>query len=227
MPRVSGSTHTHDAVASARTSGTESPPARPARSTAACTTTGARSCAARARLYVVPIAAPRTSVGKSSASSAPKPAVQPEPKPSMSIVAQKSAGCAESVCQANASGASAHAVSSEYSENAGRRPTAVGHDAEREHAHELPALRGEHPRERLADALVHLLDEEARQPRVAGPVRAELEDAEHPRARPGAARRRAGEHRARSAPVAARGLVRAGAPSGARRARGAPWRSIR
>ncbi len=41
----------------------------------------------------------RTSVGKSSASSAPKPAVQPEPRPIAKITAQKRAGWASSSCQ--------------------------------------------------------------------------------------------------------------------------------
>ena len=50
MPRVSGSVHTQVAVPSARTSGTDKPPASPLHATACDTTTGARSCAARAQL---------------------------------------------------------------------------------------------------------------------------------------------------------------------------------
>ena len=53
------------------------------------TTTGVASWAVRARLYVAPIAAVRTSVGYSSASSAPNPAVQPDPTPSANITVQK------------------------------------------------------------------------------------------------------------------------------------------
>lgn len=58
----------------------------------------------------------RTSSGKSSARSAPKPAVQPEPNPSSAITAQKSAGWGDSASQRNASSASATAVIDEYTE---------------------------------------------------------------------------------------------------------------
>ncbi len=50
MPRVSGSTQTHAAVATASTSGTVSPPVSPASATAQPTSTGATTWTARARL---------------------------------------------------------------------------------------------------------------------------------------------------------------------------------
>ena len=49
---------------------------------------------------------------------------------------------------------------------------------------ELTQLRGQHPQCRPADGLVKLVLQELRQPRVARPVRAELEDAEHPAPHP-------------------------------------------
>ncbi len=62
----------------------------------------------------------------------------------------------------------------------GRAPAeAIRHDAEGRHPEELPDLRGEHPRQRSPERLAHLA-EEGRQPRVAGPVRPELEDAQEP-----------------------------------------------
>ena len=101
---------------------------------------------------------------------------------------------------------------------------AVGDLAEGEHPRELPGLRGDDPGERLAHALVHLLEEEGRQPGVTGPVGAELEHAEDPRehhapAHPG------GEHPGERRVLL--GACWAGAATIASRRRGARWRSIR
>src|SRR5206468_11493228 len=98
-PRVSGRVQTQPAVANARTSGTPRPPAKPYFATKYPTTTGARNCTPRAALYVTPIAELRIYVGNSSANSAPKPAVQPEPSPSANKSNQNNSGVASNCCQ--------------------------------------------------------------------------------------------------------------------------------
>ena len=221
MPRVSGKTHTHDAVASASTHGTREPAAR-GRSARprARPRPASPSWAVRARLYVAPIAAvahlrrvelgeqraeagraagadaerehrpPRTAAGAAAATAQRPPACRPPPRSAASRSRTRAGGRADPTTAPKLS-----------------MPRNCPTCAVIIQVSERPML------------WCICFDEEARQPRVAAPVGAELEHAEQPRAhepagQPDASRGRAqlGDDRSR-----ARRLDRAGATTRAPR----------
>ena len=127
-----------------------------------------------------PMAAPRTSVGEELGEGARRnPPCSWTPRRERTSSPRTGQGGSESHGQTRARSEGAggqHRVEGEGGTAAGP----VSHEAEGQHPEKLPALRREEPRERARHLLVHLVDEERGQPRVAAPVRAELEDAEEP-----------------------------------------------
>ena len=119
------------------------------------------------------------SVGNSSASSAPNPAVHPDPRPSAEERAPEQHRVRQQRLPVERQRIERRRGEQRVEREQQAPAVAVRQVAEHQHAGELPELRGQHPQRRPADRLVHLGLQELRQPGVAGPVRPELQHRQH------------------------------------------------